>query len=96
MQRFLEAPRDMKWALMGALLGMYCSPDTTTPAHLVWQSDHQILFDSELLRWAVETAGYTDAVDVTSEFADIHTEAWRDLVSDFSLIFEARKDEEKQ
>jgi predicted SAM-dependent methyltransferase len=92
MQRFMEAPRDAKWALMGAILGMYCSPDTTTPAHLAWPSDHQILFDTELLRWAMETAGYSDAVDVTSKLADIHTEAWKDLVSDFSLIFEARKD----
>lgn len=92
MQRFMEAPRDAKWALMGALLGMYCGPDSATPGHLAWPSDHQILFDTELLRWAVETAGYSDAVDVTSELADTHTEAWKDLVSDFSLIFEAKKD----
>lgn len=92
MRRFMEAPRDAKWALMGALLGMYCGPDTATPDHLVWPSDHQILFDRELLRWAVEAAGYRDAVDVTCDTADIHTEAWKDVVSEFSLIFEARKD----
>src|ERR1700682_6456397 len=88
MERFMEAPRDAKWALMGALLGMYPAPDIATPEHLLWPSDHQILFDAELLRWALETAGYCDAVDLTSELTDVHTEAWKDLVSDISLIFE--------
>jgi SAM-dependent methyltransferase len=92
MERFMEAPRDAKWALMGALLGMYCAPDTAMPSQLAWPSDHQILFDGDLLRWAVETAGYCDAVDLTAELADVHSEAWKDLVSDFSLIFEARKE----
>ena len=91
MQRFLVAPRDAKWALMGALLGMYCSPATAAPSQLIWPSDHQILFDNELLRWAVESAGYHNAVDLTAEQADVHTEAWKDLVSDFSIILEASK-----
>jgi SAM-dependent methyltransferase len=92
MQRFLEAPREAKWALMGAILGMYCAPDTATPSQISWPSDHQILFDADLLRWAMETVGFRDAVDVTCEVADAHTEAWKDLVSDFSLVVEARKD----
>jgi len=92
MQRFLDAPREKKWALMSALLGMYGGPDTTEPGQLAQPSDHQILFDAELLRWALETAGYTDAVDVTSEFADVHTLAWKGLVGDLSLVFESRKD----
>jgi SAM-dependent methyltransferase len=92
MQRFLDAPREKKWALMSALLGMYGGPDTTEPGQLAQPSDHQILFDAELLRWALETAGYTDAVDVTSESADVHTLAWKGLVGDLSLVFESRKD----
>jgi SAM-dependent methyltransferase len=92
MQRYLDAPRETKWALMSAILGMYGGPDTTTPGELAQPSDHQILFDAELLRWALETAGYCDVVDRTSELADIHTHAWKGLVSDLSLIFEAIKD----
>ena len=92
MECFIGAPLHKKWALMGALLGMYCTPDVVTPRQLIWPSDHQILFDRDLLRWALESAGYCETVDLTSSLTDVHTDAWKGLVGDFSIIYGASKD----
>jgi SAM-dependent methyltransferase len=91
MKRFLEGPIDEKWSVMGALLGMNCPPDVSTPAQLLCTSQHQILFDPELLRWAFETSGYANVADLTEDAQDVHTEAWASIVPSFSLVFEAYK-----
>ncbi len=78
-----------KWALMGALLGMYANPTVDHPSKLSQPADHQILFDAELLTWALREAGFVRVEDLTGTTTDVHTEGWRGLVPNLSLIFRA-------
>jgi ubiquinone/menaquinone biosynthesis C-methylase UbiE len=80
-----------KWPLMGSLLGMYCGPEDRDPGALAHRSDHQIIFDSELLRWALDAAGFEDVEDLTGAVSDRHVVGWRDLVEDYSLVAAARR-----
>jgi SAM-dependent methyltransferase len=80
-----------KWPLMGSLLGMYCGPGDRDPGRLEDRSDHQIIFDSEILRWALDSAGFTDIEDLTGTVTDRHVLGWRELVDDYSLIARARR-----
>ena len=82
------APVEKKWALMGAILGMYCGPEASSPADLRTRSDHQLAFDPELLRWSLEQAGFSGVTDLTAETSDRHTEAWAPLVEHVSLVME--------
>jgi predicted SAM-dependent methyltransferase len=91
MEAFVARPVPEKWPIMGSLLGMYCSPDARAPEQLKQRSDHQLIFDVPLLRWALESAGFTSVRDLTRETEDRHTAPWRVLVDDYSLIAEARK-----
>jgi SAM-dependent methyltransferase len=87
---FTSRPVQDKWPIMGSLLGMYCSPEARDPGALKLRSDHQLIFDEPLLRWALEQAGFTAIRELTGEVEDRHTAAWRELVPDYSLIVEAR------
>jgi SAM-dependent methyltransferase len=78
-----------KWPIMGSILGMYCAPDQQDPAQLRTRSDHQLILDEPLLRWAFDTAGFTAIEDLTGSVEDRHTDGWRDLVADYSLIVRA-------
>lgn len=78
-----------KWPLIGSLLGMYCNPQSRAPEELVARSDHQIVFDQDLLTWALSEAGFTEIVDRTDEEDDRHSVAWRALVDRYSLIMSA-------
>jgi methyltransferase family protein len=91
MQAFRARPVEEKWPIMGSLLGMYCGPEIRDPRGLSARSDHQLIFDVPLLSWALETAGFADVRDLTGVAEDRHTEPWRELVLDYSLIAEARK-----
>jgi predicted SAM-dependent methyltransferase len=91
MEAFVARPVPEKWPIMGSLLGMYCSPDVRAPDGLMHRSDHQLIFDVPLLRWALESAGFTAVRDLTGQTEDRHTAPWRGLVEDYSLIAEARK-----
>jgi SAM-dependent methyltransferase len=90
MDAYCRAPITQKWPLMGSLLGMYCSPSITSAAELTMPSDHQIVFDWDLLRWALDSAGFEDVTDVTGRTADRHTEAWGGMVRHYSLAASAR------
>jgi predicted SAM-dependent methyltransferase len=91
MEAFVNRPVPEKWPIMGSILGMYCSPDVRDPRGLTTRSDHQLIFDAPLLRWALESAGFAAVRDLTAVMEDRHTAAWRPLVPDYSLIAEARK-----
>jgi predicted SAM-dependent methyltransferase len=91
MQAFTERPVPEKWPILGSILGMYCSPDVREPSGLRQRSDHQLIFDLELLRWALGSAGFEAIRDLTDLAEDRHTAPWRDLVPRYSLIVEARK-----
>ena len=91
MQALMMRPLPEKWPLMGSVLGMYCGPDARDPRRLEHRSDHQIIFDSEILRWALDEAGFTDIEDLTGVATDRHVLGWRELVDDYSLIASARK-----
>jgi predicted SAM-dependent methyltransferase len=91
MRAFTERPVPEKWPIIGSILGMYCSPDVRDPSGLHHRSDHQLIFDLDLLRWALETAGFRDVRDLTGAVEDRHTAPWRELVPHYSLIVEARK-----
>jgi hypothetical protein len=86
-----DADIEGKWRVMGALLGMYCSPTVSDPRELTRPADHQILFDAELLRWALEQTGYVDVEDHTADIVDRHTDAWREVVPHFSLVMRATR-----
>jgi predicted SAM-dependent methyltransferase len=91
MEAFVARPVPEKWPIMGSILGMYCSPDVRAPEGLSHRSDHQLIFDVPLLRWALESAGFTAVRDLTSAAQDRHTAPWGGLVDNYSLIAEARK-----
>jgi SAM-dependent methyltransferase len=88
---FLESPVEGKWRAMGALLGMYSHPYVRGPGDLETPSDHQVIFDWELLSWALESAGFGNVANLTERVSDKHTEGWRDVVPHFSLVAEAVK-----
>ena len=91
MEAFLARPVEEKWPIMGSILGMYCSPDVRDPRELGTRSDHQLIFDSALLEWALDAAGFTAVHDLTGKVEDRHSEPWRALVADYSLVAEARR-----
>lgn len=90
MTRFVapESSPQEKWALMGAILGMYNNKNTTQPTDLREPSDHQVLFDHELLATSLEHAGFINVRCMNDE-TDVHIEEWRPLVERMSLIYEA-------
>jgi SAM-dependent methyltransferase len=90
-EAFVSLPVEKKWPVMGSLLGMYCGPGVRDPRGLALRSDHQLILDEPLLRWALEAAGMTDVRDLTDEVRDRHDEGWRELVPHYSLIAEARR-----
>jgi SAM-dependent methyltransferase len=92
MQAFMEAPVKGKWRAMGSLLGQLCGPSTTGPQQLWRRSDHQIIFDAELLAWALARASFVDVADVSDEVRDRHAEAWEAVIPCYSLVMEARKE----
>jgi SAM-dependent methyltransferase len=89
MEAFLRSPIDEKWPIMGSLLGMYCSPSVRSPDGLTVRSDHQVIFDPPLLRWALEQAGFERVEDLTDSAEDRHNEGWRGMVNHYSIIMEA-------
>ena len=91
LEAFLDSPPQDKWRAMGALLGMYCGPDAADPEALTVGSDHQLLFDMDLLRWSLEQAGFSQVNDLTATVVDRHTDSWREVVPHFSLVAEAVK-----
>jgi predicted SAM-dependent methyltransferase len=91
MRSYLSAEGGEKWPLMGSLLGMYCNPAVREPTELTRRSDHQIVFDAQLLHAALEQAGFVDIVDRTTESDDRHSVGWRPMVDYYSLIMEARR-----
>jgi predicted SAM-dependent methyltransferase len=80
-----------KWRMSGALLGMYCGPDARGPDDLAVPSDHQILFDREMLEASLLDAGFADPVDLTQATMDRHNVDWRHVLDRYSLVLEARK-----
>jgi SAM-dependent methyltransferase len=91
MAALVDAPVERKWPIMGSILGMYCGPDLRDPRRLDVRSDHQLIFDLPLLRWAFEQAGFDDVQDLTETATDRHVEAWRGVVPHYSLVVEARR-----
>lgn len=91
MERFISASLPEKWALMGGLLGMYVGPDCVAPEGIPSPSDHQVLFDAEVMRWCLEEVGFHSVTNISEEVSDFHTEAWQPLVRRYSLIFEGQK-----
>jgi SAM-dependent methyltransferase len=91
MEAFVIRPPSEKWPIMGSILGMYCSPDVRDPRELRTRSDHQLIFDVPLLEWALDSAGFTAVRNLTGAVEDRHSQPWRSLVADYSLVAEARK-----
>jgi SAM-dependent methyltransferase len=91
LQSFLRSPVDDKWRTMGAMLGMYCDPTVRAPDDLAVPSDHQLMFDWDMLVWALEQAGFAEISNLTNELVDRHTHEWRAVVPHFSLVAEAVK-----
>jgi predicted SAM-dependent methyltransferase len=89
MRAYIDGPPERRWSIMGAMLGMYSSADVHGPADLEARSDHQLMLDADLLAWAFEQAGFEHFNDLTEATTDRHTEAWKEVVSHFSLVAEA-------
>lgn len=90
---FLLAAPSKKWALVNALFGMYGGPDINSPEDIPaeYRSDHQAMFDFDLLEHELIRAGFDSVVQLTDTATDRHTDAWVDLVDRYSLIVEATK-----
>lgn len=90
MTRFVapETSPQEKWALMGAILGMYANKNMTQPTDLREPCDHHVLFDHELLATSLESAGFINVRCMNDE-TDVHIDGWQPLVERFSLIYEA-------
>ena len=88
-QSLFASPVPEKWRTMGALLGMYCHPGVRSPEELEVPSDHQLVFDWDMLAWALTDAGFAAVSDLTGQVDDSHTEAWREVVPHFSLVVQA-------
>jgi SAM-dependent methyltransferase len=91
MEAFNKSSVDEKWPIMGSLLGMYCSPELRRPEGLTVRSDHQIIFDRPVLRWALNEAGFERITDLTDSADDRHVNGWRQLVDDYSIVMTAAK-----
>jgi predicted SAM-dependent methyltransferase len=91
MEAYLRAGAENRWSLMAALLGMYANPSVVRPEQLEKPCDHQVLFDAALLREVLDEAGFVDVTDLSAVESDRHTECWRELVPQISLIFSATK-----
>lgn len=91
MRVYLDSPPERKWSVTGALLGMYANADVRIPEELSERPDHHVLFDAGLLRSVLSTAGFVDLVDHSQHEADVHTEGWRSIVDQISIIVEAWK-----
>jgi predicted SAM-dependent methyltransferase len=91
LKSFLDSPVEQKWRTMGAMLGMYCDPTVPGPDDLAVSSDHQLMFDWDMLVWVLEQAGFAQISDLTDELVDRHTREWREVVPHFSLVAEATK-----
>jgi len=91
MESYLAASSDHKWSLMGGLLGMYANADIRRPEQLEKPPDHKILFDRALLTEVLSEAGFVDVRDISALERDRHTDGWKSLLPQISLIFEARK-----
>jgi ubiquinone/menaquinone biosynthesis C-methylase UbiE len=91
MRAFLDASEREKWSLIGALLGMYANPSVWTPDQLCAPADHQVLFDEHLLRSVLLSAGFTEFRNRSDTESDVHTEGWRPLIPQISIIAEVRK-----
>jgi len=76
---------------MGALLGMYANAGVHTPEELSEPPDHHVLFDARLLRDVLADAGFVEIVDRSQNKTDVHTEGWRSVVKQISIIVEARR-----
>jgi hypothetical protein len=70
---------------------MYANADVCRPHELTGPPDHHVLFDDELLCEVLAGAGFADIEDRSDREAEAHTEGWAPVVSQISLIFQARK-----
>jgi SAM-dependent methyltransferase len=91
MEAFNRSSVAEKWPIMGSLLGMYCSPEVRRAEDLTVRSDHQIIFDVPLLRWALAEAGFERIEDLTDSTEDRHTGAWSSLVDRYSIVMTGTK-----
>jgi Methyltransferase domain len=91
MNAYLHGPREQRWSVIGALLGMYANADVCGPHELTERPDHHVLFDDELLSEVLARAGFASLEDRSDRESDVHTEGWAPVVRQISLIFHARK-----
>jgi SAM-dependent methyltransferase len=90
---FLAAPPAAKWPFIGAILGMYSSPDASGPQDIVTRADHQLLLDFPLVQAVLADAGFVDIEDVSSTVSDRHTQGWAPIMDQVSLVVRALKPE---
>jgi predicted SAM-dependent methyltransferase len=92
-ESFRLNPPDQKWALINALMGMYGGANISSPDDIAreFRSDHQAMYDFELLEHVLLEAGFGRVENLTGRVTDRHCEAWRGVVKDFSLIVRADK-----
>lgn len=89
---FLDAPVEERWAIGAALLGMDTGPGVRSAAELQLERnepDHKIVFDADLLRVALQTAGFERVDELTGTVEDRHTTDWKPVVANISVIVRA-------
>lgn len=80
-----------KWSLVNALYGMYGGPEIARPEDIPAsrRSDHQAMYDFDLLESVLLAAGFSRVKDLTGKVRDRHVEAWAPLVDHYSLVVAA-------
>jgi SAM-dependent methyltransferase len=91
MKAYLVGPREQRWSVIGALLGMYANAGIREPDELTERPDHHVLFDRDLLCDALLGAGFVELEDRSQVEGDVHTDGWSSVVRQISLIVRARK-----
>jgi SAM-dependent methyltransferase len=85
---YLHGDVRTKWFAMSAIFGTPCGPEWTNPADLDGRAswtEHQALYDVELLTDVVSQAGFTEIEDITDDVSDRHDEGWADVIPRLSL-----------
>ena len=87
---FLDNPPEKKWTVMIPIFGKTSHALDGEPDARDLER-HHVVYDFQLLEWALLQAGFDRVEDVSTEVVDRHTAKWRDdqLVPRLSLVVRA-------
>ncbi|MDQ6782828.1 MAG: methyltransferase domain-containing protein [Actinomycetota bacterium] len=94
MTAYLEGSSEIKWAAISAIYGAPADLGLVRPGDETGRrrwSEHQVLYDFDLAREALELSGFDDVEDASGRIVDDHTAAWQHLIPSMSMVVRARR-----